>query len=131
MITYTGDGSSVTEEDLEGFFEGWPSPPALSRRVAALAGADHVVLAFDGPQLVGLTTALTDGAMCAFIALLEVVPAYRGQGIGSELVRRITASLEPIYAVSLCCDDDLVPFYDRLGMQRVAGMMRHDRSALA
>lgn len=60
-----------------------------------------------------------------------VLPAYRGQGVGSELMRRITASLEPIYTVSLCCDDDLVPFYEHLGMQRLAGMMLHDRSALA
>jgi GNAT superfamily N-acetyltransferase len=120
----------VAASDLDPFFEGWPVAPAVERRMAALAGADRVMLAFDDAQLVGFATAITDGAMSAFIPLLEVLPGYRGRGIGTELVRRLSASLAPIYAISLCCDEDLVPFYERLEMTRVAGMMRHDRDAL-
>ena len=37
-------------------------------------------------------------------------------------MRRVLALLEDRYMVDLCCDDDLVEFYERLGMSRLNGM---------
>ncbi|UQN06831.1 hypothetical protein [Deinococcus sp. QL22] len=34
--------------------------------------------------------------------------------------------LAHLYAVDLCCDDNLIPFYERLGMQRGTAMVRRD-----
>ena len=59
----------------------------------------------------------------AYIPLLEVLPAYQGQGIGSELVRRALQGIGDLYAVDLMCDPDLQPFYASLGMRPAAGMM--------
>ena len=58
---------------------------------------------------------LGDGGTVAFISLLEVLPAWRGRGIGSELVRRVLDRYRDRYAIDLVCDDDVVPFYERLG----------------
>jgi GNAT superfamily N-acetyltransferase len=69
--------------------------------------------------------------LAAYLPLLEVLPAWQGQGIGSELVRRILAELEPRYMVDLVCDEDLVPFYERLGLSPHRAMIRRDRAALA
>ena len=33
--------------------------------------------------------------------------------------------------VDLCCDEDLVPFYERFGMSRGIGMAIRNRDALA
>ena len=44
-----------------------------------------------------------------------MLPAWRGQGIGRELVRRMLDRLRDRYAVDLVCDEDLVPFYEALG----------------
>ena len=63
---------------------------------------------------------------------LEVLPAYQGRGIGSELVRRMLARLDDLYMVDLVCDPELQPFYARLGLRPAAAMVlrRYERQAL-
>jgi len=75
-------------------------------------------------------TAISDGVLAAYIPLLEVRRAWRGRGIGAELVRRLLAQLDAVYMVDVVCDADLVPFYQRFGMVPLAGMARRNRSAL-
>lgn len=127
MIEYSADPAGVAPDELAGFFAGWPAPPGPDARLALLRGSAHVVLARDEGRLVGFVTALTDGVLMAYLPLLEVLPSHRRSGIGSELVRRVLAELGPIYGVDVCCDDDVVPFYDRLGFARVNGMVLRRR----
>lgn len=56
-------------------------------------------------------TAITDGVLAAFIPSLEVLPAYRGRGIGTELMRRMLTELARYPDVDLSCDAELQPFY--------------------
>ncbi len=121
---------AVVADDLAPFFEGWPTPPVPELRLATLQGADVVILAFDDDLLVGLATAITDGAMFGYVPLLEVLPAYRRRGIGRELIRRISAALPSLYGLDACCDDVVAPFYLRLGFHRVVGMVRRDPASL-
>lgn len=123
MIDYRTDLDGVTEADLAGFFVGWPRPPAPPSRLALLRGSSHVVLAWDGERLVGFVTALSDGVLMAYVLLLEVLPAYQGAGIGTELVNRVLAEIGELYGVDVCCDEDVVPYYQRFGFQRVAGLV--------
>ena len=97
-----------------------------------LRGSEAVVLAIDDAtgQVVGFVSAVGDGVLAASVPLVEVLPRWQGQGIGSELVRRILAALEPRYMVDLVCDDDLVPFYERLGLVRYTAMIRRDRASI-
>jgi len=74
-------------------------------------------------QVVGFITAISDGVLSAYIPLLEVLPAYKNKGIGKELVNRMLKELDDIYMIDLCCDDDLVPYYDKLGMIQTNGMV--------
>src|SRR3712207_8123553 len=53
----------------------------------------------------------------------QVLPAYGGRGIGSELVRRMLEKLDDHYVVSLTCDPTLQPFYERFGMRSSGGML--------
>jgi predicted N-acetyltransferase YhbS len=52
-----------------------------------------------------------------------VLPDYQGRGIGSELTRRMLATLSHLYMVDVICDEDVQPFYERLGMRRATGML--------
>ena len=133
MIRYAVDAAAigaVTANDLAPFFVGWPVPPSPERRLAALRGADHVVLAFDGERLVGFATALSDGVLMSSLSLLEVVPGHRGRGIGTELVRLIRDAGVGVYGLDAVCDEDVVGFYEHAGFHHVHGMVLRDRAAL-
>jgi GNAT superfamily N-acetyltransferase len=122
-IRYQTDTSGVEPSMLTGYFGGWPNPPSPQTHLRMLEGSDHIVLAVDDePRVVGFITAISDGVSCAYIPHLAVIDELRGQGIGSELVRRLLAELKEIYMIDLLCDADVVPFYDRLGFQPVPGM---------
>jgi ribosomal protein S18 acetylase RimI-like enzyme len=125
MITYTDSIQGLTAEHLQGFFVGWPNPPSPATHLRILAGSAAVVLARDDTtgNVVGFITAISDGVSCAYIPHLEVLPAYQGQGIGSELVRRMLARLRHLYMIDLICDADVQPFYERLGMRPFTGMI--------
>jgi ribosomal protein S18 acetylase RimI-like enzyme len=133
VITYETSLEGLLPEDLEGFFAGWPLRPSPERHLRLLHGSDRVVLARDDAtgRVVGFVTAVGDGALSAFIPLLEVLPAFQSRGIGSELVRRMLELLEGTYMLDLCCDEELAPFYERFGMQRLVGMALRDRAAIA
>ncbi|MBE2270609.1 MAG: GNAT family N-acetyltransferase [Anaerolinea sp.] len=124
MIAYRTTAADIRADHLRGgFFEGWGKPPTPETHLNLLHGSSHVVLALDGDQVVGFITAISDGVLSAYIPLLEVLPAYRGQGIGRELVARMLDQLKHLYMIDLICDPDLQPFYERLGMRRYSGMI--------
>ena len=128
QIRYRSTTAGVTPEQLAGFFEGWPNPPSPETHLRILEGSDHVVLAIGdavegGGAVVGFITAISDGVLTAHIPLLEVLPAHRRAGIGSELVRRMLEQLAGLYAVDLICDMAVQPFFARLGMRPAHAMM--------
>jgi ribosomal protein S18 acetylase RimI-like enzyme len=123
MIRYEHSAEAVNADQLGGFFEGWPNPPAASTHLASLKRSDHVVLALDGRRVVGFITAISDGVLSAYIPLLEVLPTYRKRGIGSELVRRMLEKLRGLYMVDLVCDPEMQDFYARLGMKAYTAMI--------
>lgn len=132
MIAYSTAAGDVRPEELGGFFVDWPVRPSPERHLALLLGSRHIVLARDteAGQVVGFVNAVGDGVMSAFIPLLEVLPEYQGRGIGTELVRRMLDLVGDAYMVDLCCDEELVPFYERFGMIRWTGMGLRNREAL-
>lgn len=99
-----------------------PAPPETRRRREILRAADHVVLAFDREHVVGFVMAVSDGTFSAVLNLLEVLPGYRGQGIGSG-VRRVLGEIGDLYMVDVSCDEEVSPFYQRLGFIPGRGMM--------
>ncbi len=129
MIRYTESLEGITPAEMVGFFVGWqhPFPPETHQRM--LAGSDLYLLAIDGERerVVGFVAALTDGVQGAFITLLEVLPAYQGQGIGQELMARMLDRLRHIQTIELMCGPELIPFYERFGMRPSPGMVLRRR----
>jgi ribosomal protein S18 acetylase RimI-like enzyme len=131
VIEYTTSLDGVAPPDLDGLSVGWPSPPSRERHLDLLHGSAHVVLAREVDRVIGFVTAISDGVLSVYIPLLEVLPEFQGRGIGSELVRRLLDRLEGLYMVDVVCDEDVVPFYVRFGLQRFdAALGRRDRSRL-
>ncbi|MCB9914031.1 MAG: GNAT family N-acetyltransferase [Planctomycetes bacterium] len=132
-MRFTDSLAGVAPEQLAGFFEGWPDPPSPVTHLALLRGSAHVVLAVDeaSGRVVGFVNALSDGVLSAYVPLLEVLPEWRGRGIGRALVERILAACEDLYMTDLSCDPGLVPFYEALGLARGTAMLRrrYDRQS--
>lgn len=124
MISYTDSLARISAGNIGGFFVGWPNPPSPETHLKLLRNSDHVVLALDEEtgNAVGFVTAISDGVLSAYIPLLEVLPAFQGQGIGRELLRRLLEKLKGLYMVDAICDPELQPFYERLGMRKYTGM---------
>ena len=137
-VRYTTSLDGITADDLAGgFWVGWPTPPSPGMHLAMLRGSEAVVLAIDDDtppdspgHVIGFVNAVGDGVLAAYLPCLEVLPAWQGRGIGSELVRRVLTALEPRYMVDLVCEEDVVPFYERLGLTPYRAMIRRDRAAI-
>lgn len=124
-MIYKNSLDGITSDMLQGFFVDWPNPPAPDTHLRLLKQSSKVILAVDetANRVVGFITAISDGILSAYIPLLEVLPAYKNKGIGKELVTRMLTELDDIYMIDLCCDDDLVPYYDQFGMRKTNGMI--------
>lgn len=126
-FTYRDNVAGLRTSQLcGGFFSGWPSHPNPATHLRLLAGSEHCWLALDDAtdEVVGFITAVGDGVLSAYIPFLEVLPSYRGRGIGRELVRRMLATLNDLYMVDLSCDPEMVPFYRQFGLRKGVAMMR-------
>lgn len=125
-IRYQDTSEGVTPEHLDGgFFVGWQKPRTAAEHLEILQNSDYLVLALDdrNARVVGYITVLTDGVQAAFISLLEVLPEFQGQGIGTSLMGRVKAKFEHLPALDLMCNPNLQPFYARFGMRPSVGMV--------
>ena len=129
VITYETGVEGVESRQLDGFFDGWPAAPDADGLLRILSGSSLALLARDGDHVVGFVTALSDGELAVYLPLLEVRPSHRGRGIGSELVRQVLSHYGDAYMIDVVCDADVAPFYERLGLIRLAGMAHRNRQA--
>lgn len=124
-MIYRNTLDGISPDMLRGFFVGWPNPPHADTHLKLLENSSKVVIALDNKtnQVIGFITAISDDVLSAYIPFLEVLPEYKSKGIGKELVSRMLKELENIYMVDLCCDDELVPYYEKFNMIKSNGMI--------
>ena len=126
MINYQIYYQALDELELaDGFFEGWPQHPDKNIHRKILKNSFKSIVAIDNEknQIVGFITIISDGILSAYIPLLEVIPAYRKQGIGSRLLAIALKELDDLYMVDLVCDEERVSFYEKQGMIRWTAML--------
>ncbi|WP_059170442.1 GNAT family N-acetyltransferase [Bacillus sp. FJAT-27445] len=130
-MIYKDTLDGIIPDMLHGFFVGWLNPPSPETHLKLMKNSSHIVIAVDDEKVVGFITAISDGVLSAYIPFLEVLPEYQGKGIGKELVKRMLEQLGSNYMIDLCCDDELVPFYEKFGMFKSNGMLfrNYDRQS--
>lgn len=131
MINYSTDTTILENLKVDNFFDGWPNPPSNEVFIKLLKGSYKVVLAHSEGSLIGFINSVSDGVLSAYIPLLEVLPKYKGEGIGKELVKRMQSELSHLYMVDLLCDQELIPYYEKLGMIKSQGvcLRNYDRQS--
>lgn len=130
MITYQKSIEGISPGDLNGFFEKWKFSVPPEKHFEILKNSYKIILALDSSRVVGFINAISDKILSAYIPLLEVLPEYRGKGIGKELVKRMLDELKEFYMVDLCGDEALSGFYEKLGMRKLAGMIKRNFDAI-
>ncbi|MFY4728131.1 GNAT family N-acetyltransferase [Nitrospira sp. BLG_2] len=115
-ITYSHDGPSDASQLLGLFHQApWAKSRSLDDAKKMLGHTDLALYAWDGDRLVGFGRVLTDFVYRATIWDVIVDRAYQGQGVGTEIVRRILnhPRLKKVELFWLCTRRP--GFYEKLG----------------
>jgi ribosomal protein S18 acetylase RimI-like enzyme len=81
----------------------------------AIEGSTRVVGLYIGAEQVGFARAVCDGATVGYLADVYVLPAYRGRGLGLELVREIVERGACAEVRWLLHTSDAQALYERFG----------------
>jgi GNAT superfamily N-acetyltransferase len=110
-----------TAEEFERLFRssGWTEAleVAADRLAATLPHAWYGICASRGGQIVGTGLVLSDGGLHALIVNVIVMPEMRGNGIGTEIIKRLVARCQEVgmLQVQLFSARGKRGFYERLG----------------
>lgn len=87
------------------------------------------LVAKDGEKIVGVLFGLTDFAYWLYVTDLGVDRAYEKQGIGRTLMKMAheIAGGEKDIAVYLIANDNAVPFYEKIGMEKSKDVMQFSK----
>lgn len=110
-----------TADELQKLFLSvhWESGNYPEKLVRAMHNSTRVISAWDGDKLVRLVRALDDGETVAFLHDLLVDPAYQGQYIGDERMKRIMSFYQKLlYVKVMPSDPKTIQFYERYGFQQ-------------
>jgi len=115
---------SISWEELARIFELAPlgkkrDPEKLE---VAFRNSPLRVFAFYGTELVGAARALSDGVGRAAIYDVVVLPKYQGNGIGSEMIRRLIQAAH-VDVVMLYSVPGKEAYYERFGFRKMRTAM--------
>lgn len=101
----------------------------LARIEKMYAGANLVISAWDGEQLVGIARALSDFSYCCYLSDLAVDAAYQKQGIGKALLEQIQTANGPQVSLILLSAPEAMGYYSKLGLGTINNgfIMRRQR----
>ncbi len=116
MITYRND-SNFPREQVLALYESleWSSAQKPELLLKALRNSHTVITAWDGDRLVGLGNAISDGFLVVYYPHLAVLPEYQGQGIGTEIVKRMKKRYQGFHQQSIIADGRAIDFYKKSG----------------
>ncbi len=128
-----GEGKQVEPEILQRLFseEQWNDFFDLDEVAYHLQTAVHVVTAWDGNQLIGYARLDGDNRLWAEISDVLVRSDHQGQGIGTELVRRLMVKIQqidPYYIQVTPIGDREIHLYEKFGFRVMSNYLRMEQS---
>jgi GNAT superfamily N-acetyltransferase len=81
--------------------------------IQKVLNSGDAVGAWDGNDLVGFARAVSDGEFRAYIEDVVIDNEYRNTGTGTLVVSRLLDELAHIDVISLFCEKELIPFYEK------------------
>jgi GNAT superfamily N-acetyltransferase len=95
---------------------GWESRVRDARNFALMMkNADRTVVAWEGEKVIGFGRALCDDSSNGYLSMVVVAPDRRHQGIGSEIVNRLTQTGGNRITWVLRAGHNSRPFWEKIG----------------
>jgi GNAT superfamily N-acetyltransferase len=80
-------------------------------------GADLIITAWDGNQLVGIARALTDFVRCCYLADLVVAIGYQHQGIGRRMIQIVREQVTKGCSIMVFSEPSAMTYYPKVGFK--------------
>jgi ribosomal protein S18 acetylase RimI-like enzyme len=95
----------------------WGKGRARETQDRLIDQAERVVGLYEGTRQIGFCRAASDGISFAYLADVYVLDAYRGRGLGQELVREMIENGPYANVKWLLHTTDMHPLYRKLGFE--------------
>ncbi|MEO0796405.1 MAG: GNAT family N-acetyltransferase [Verrucomicrobiota bacterium] len=120
-IKYRED-KELPEEQVVALYQalGWSSAEKPEQLMAGLRGSHRVISAWHGDRLVGIGSAISDGALVVYYPHLCVHPDYQRLGVGRQIMRRMTEHYAGFHQQQVVADSRAIGFYEKCGFE-IAG----------
>jgi len=83
------------------------------------------IYVYSDKKLIATGRLISDGVTNAYMCGLGVLPEYRRQGISAEIIKRLKAHCkEHNLHMQFLCEENLVPYYNKLGFEKFAVGMK-------
>lgn len=107
----------ISKEQLVELFQsvGWKSAEYPNRLYKAINDSEYVMSVWKDRQLIGLISAISDGAINVFITYLLVKPEFQKSGLGSMMMEDFCKRFEGYGRRILSTEVDKEKFYNKFG----------------
>jgi len=126
MVDYSFE-RTVKPEQLQVLFQqtDWAEDRSIEGIQTMLEGTAVVLGAYEDDRLIGFARTITDGIYRGLIDDLVVEESRRGEGVGTELMKKLIEKLKEvgIEELFLRCGPDVVSFYQRHGFKITRGVV--------
>jgi GNAT superfamily N-acetyltransferase len=96
----------------------WSAADKPELLIKALLNSHSLVTAWDGPTLVGLGNAISDGYLVVYYPHLLVLPSYQGKGVGRLIMDKMQEIYKGFHMQMLTADGKAIDFYKKNGFER-------------
>ncbi len=103
--------------------EGWwiDGPDNPNMVAGIIEGSYCFIVATIEDEIIGMGRAISDGASDSYLQDITVKASYRGQGIGSQIIKRLIAHLNKagLKWIGLIAERGSHRFYEQLGFKKM------------
>lgn len=123
-LTWSESLEGIDWHELEALYRAAPLGDKNARDLQTVfTHSRYRCFAREAGRLVGAGRVLADGADCAYLCDIAVLPGHQGSGVGKEIVGRLVALSAGHKKIILYSVPGKEPFYRRFGFRRMLTAM--------
>jgi predicted N-acetyltransferase YhbS len=109
--------SIIDKNQLVNLFNsvGWKTAEYPNRLYTAIKNSEYVMSVWNDDELIGLISAISDGAINVFITYLLVKPEYQKQGVGKIMMKDFCEHFKGYRRRILSTELDKEKYYNKFG----------------